>query len=88
MVNVGDLLARWSNDVLRSTRHRVVGPRSIGTDQDDTTPTRRSIAFFCNPNANAEITALPTCVSETRPRRYETVETEQYIVRRLADTYT
>ncbi|TFY69974.1 hypothetical protein EVJ58_g83 [Rhodofomes roseus] len=51
VVNAGDLLARWSNDVLRSTLHRVVAPpaRQINATES-ITPRAQSIAFFCNPN--------------------------------------
>ncbi|KAJ7939205.1 hypothetical protein B0H13DRAFT_1513085, partial [Mycena leptocephala] len=55
VVNVADLLARWSNDVLVSTFHRV-----------EITPARQSIAFFCNPNFSAEIACLPNCGTEAK----------------------
>ncbi|KDN36035.1 hypothetical protein RSAG8_11121, partial [Rhizoctonia solani AG-8 WAC10335] len=80
VVNVGDLLARWSNDRLRSTLHRVVAP-PIGTGP--MTPARQSIAFFCNPNGGAEIACLPN----TGKAKYPPVQTEQYIVGRLKATY-
>ncbi|CAE7231876.1 unnamed protein product [Rhizoctonia solani] len=80
VVNVGDLLARWSNDRLRSTLHRVVAP-PIGTGP--MTPARQSIAFFCNPNGGAEITCLPN----TGKAKYPPVQTEAYIVGRLKATY-
>ncbi|CEL57953.1 hypothetical protein RSOLAG1IB_02698 [Rhizoctonia solani AG-1 IB] len=80
VVNVGDLLARWSNDRLRSTLHRVVAP-PIGTGP--MTPARQSIAFFCNPNGGAEIACLPN----TGKPKYPPVQTEAYIVGRLKATY-
>ncbi|KAG6903431.1 hypothetical protein C0995_005454 [Termitomyces sp. Mi166 len=50
VINVGDLLARWSNDVLRSTLHRVVAPPAKQISGNEAiTPARQSIAFFCNP---------------------------------------
>lgn len=87
-MNAGDLLARWSNDVLRSTLHRVVAPpvQKI-SDTEGMTPGRQSIAFFCNPNFDAAIESLPTCVSATSPSKYKSVTTEEYIVGRLAATY-
>ena len=46
VVNAGDLLARWSNDLIKSTRHRVVEPPTpIGEeDNSDTYPDRYSSA--------------------------------------------
>lgn len=91
VVNTGDLLARWSNDTLRSTLHRVVAPSTSKISNADIpegmAPARQSIAFFCNPNFDAVIESLPACVSASKPNIYPPVTTEQYIVRRLAETY-
>jgi isopenicillin N synthase-like dioxygenase len=88
-VNAGDLLARWSNDVLRSTLHRVVAPPTQKiTDTEGLIPRRQSIAFFCNPNGRAEISCLPNCHGSGQEKKYETVTTEDYIVGRLRATYT
>ncbi|TFK55599.1 Clavaminate synthase-like protein [Heliocybe sulcata] len=86
VINAGDLLARWSNDVLRSTLHRVVAPPAKKVSETESiTPARQSIAFFCNPNFDAMISCLPNCGKEAK---YSPVTTEQYIVRRLGETYT
>ncbi|TRM68175.1 hypothetical protein BD626DRAFT_480999 [Schizophyllum amplum] len=86
VINVGDLLSRWSNDLLRSTLHRVVAPPAKAISETEAmTPARQSIAFFSNPNFDAEIECLPNC--GTSPK-YPPVNTEKYIVGRLADTYS
>ncbi|GAA5892411.1 isopenicillin N synthase family dioxygenase [Sporobolomyces salmoneus] len=82
VVNIGDLLQRWSNDRLKSTVHRVVLP--TGASEDVMTPRRNSIAFFSNPNLHQMIECLPN----TGEPKYEPVETEEYLVRRLGETYT
>jgi isopenicillin N synthase-like dioxygenase len=87
VVNAADLLARWSNDVLRSTLHRVVAPPSKAQNETkEVVPARQSIAFFCNPNFDARITCLPSCYGPGRPQKYEAITTEKYIVQRLSDT--
>ncbi|KAE9410018.1 Clavaminate synthase-like protein [Gymnopus androsaceus JB14] len=48
------------------------------------TPARQSIAFFSNPNFDAEIACLPNCGKEAK---YPAINTETYIVGRLAATY-
>ncbi|KAI0068721.1 Clavaminate synthase-like protein [Artomyces pyxidatus] len=89
VVNAGDLLARWSNDVLRSTLHRVVAPAALKTgDLEGMTPARQSIAFFCNPNGGAEISCLPNCHGPGNEKKYSPVTTEAYIVGRLSATYS
>ena len=87
-MNAGDLLARWSNDVLRSTLHRVVAPPAKAiSETEGITPARQSIAFFCNPHQGAEISCLPTCLVPGGNPKYPPVTTEDYIVGRLKATY-
>lgn len=85
VVNVGDLLARWSNDQLRSTLHRVKAPQAVDADAEYT-PTRYSIAFFCNPNENQLIETLPSFNSKDGPK-YERILTKDYLAKRLSETY-
>lgn len=83
-MNVGDLLSRWSNDILRSTLHRVVAPPATKiNDREQMTPKRQSIAFFCNPNGGALVDCLPSCYDSSRTKKYAPVTTEQYIVQRF-----
>lgn len=66
VVNIGDLMAQWTNDRWVSTLHRVVNPprdRALGSR-------RISLVFFHQPNYDAEIAALPSCVSADRPAKY------------------
>lgn len=63
VVNLGDLMACWTNDRWRSTLHRVRA-------EVPPVPGRLSIAFFHQPNWDAEIVALPGCVGPGRTARY------------------
>jgi isopenicillin N synthase-like dioxygenase len=56
VVNVGDLMAIWTNDRWVSTMHRVVNPPAQAASSE-----RLSIAFFHQPNHDAEIACIPTC---------------------------
>ena len=62
IVNVGDMMQRWTNDRWPSTLHRVVN-RHGGRD-------RHSIAYFCDLDHDACIVPLATCTSATNPARY------------------
>ncbi|KAG0150387.1 hypothetical protein CROQUDRAFT_652283 [Cronartium quercuum f. sp. fusiforme G11] len=85
VVNVGDLLSRWSNGILRSTLHRVVLPHAVQDDHHALlTPRRQSIAFFAHPNADTWVKALPG----TGDPQDEGVRTDEYLVRRLSATYS
>ncbi|KAF6164148.1 hypothetical protein GIB67_010118 [Kingdonia uniflora] len=60
IVNLGDMLERWSNGIFRSTLHRV-----LGNGQD-----RYSIPFFVEPSHDCLVECLPSCKSETNPPNY------------------
>ena len=74
VVNIGDCLMRWTNDLYVSTPHRVRPPRHR----------RRSVAFFLDPNPDAVIAALP---GTGRPK-YPPVTGADYLRSRLDATYT
>ena len=66
IINLGELMARWTNDVWVSTLHRVVNPPA-----DKAAGSRRqSLIFFHNPNYDAEISCLPGCASADAPPKY------------------
>lgn len=54
IINIGDLMARWSNDNWVSTLHRVVNPPADAGAESR----RQSLVFFHNPNYDAEIANL------------------------------
>jgi isopenicillin N synthase-like dioxygenase len=70
VVNVGNLLARWTNDLYTSTLHRAL---HVGNDP------RISAAFFVYPNSTAVVRCLETCHGPNNPARYEAVNTEDYV---------
>lgn len=87
VINAGDLLARWSNDNIKSTMHRVVEPPPKESQEvGDIYPARYSVAYFCNPNFDRFIDAIPGTYEETG-KKYEGVNSGEYLVRRLAATY-
>jgi isopenicillin N synthase-like dioxygenase len=66
VINIGDLMMRWSNDTWLSGPHRVVNPpEGVGAALR-----RYSMACFCNPNDDVLIDCLPGCFSDRRPARY------------------
>jgi isopenicillin N synthase-like dioxygenase len=75
VVNLGDLMAEWTNDRWVSTLHRVVNPsRSAGERAR-----RISMTFFHQPNYDAVIQCLPTCTDAGRPPRYGTTTSGEHV---------
>jgi isopenicillin N synthase-like dioxygenase len=64
LVNLGNVMKRWSNDRFRSTPHGVLN--ESGKD-------RYSIAFFYSPNPSAVLQCLPSCTGADNPARYPPV---------------
>jgi isopenicillin N synthase-like dioxygenase len=62
LVNLGNVMKRWSNDRFQSTPHGVL---------NDSGKDRYSIAFFFSPNPDSVIACLPTCIGAGNPPRYE-----------------
>jgi isopenicillin N synthase-like dioxygenase len=77
LVNLGDLLARWTNDRWRSTVHRVVPPGGSGPAR------RRSAAFFHDGNYDAVVECLPTCLEAGRPPLYPPVVAGEHLTAKL-----
>ena len=77
VVNIGDLMAQWTNDRWVSTMHRVVTP-PVGPDTS-----RLSIVYFHQPNYDALIETLPTCCDAGNPSRYDPVTSGQHLMRKV-----
>ena len=75
--NIGDCLMRWTNDIYVSTPHKVVSPR----DRD-----RYSIAFFLDPDPDAVVACIPSCIGTGMPK-YPPIRAADFLASRLAPTY-
>ena len=78
VVNLGDMIARWTNDLYRSTLHRVV---NISGRE------RFSVPFFYSGNPNHEVRCLPVCLAEGESPRYAPVTVEQHMIDMYRTTY-
>ena len=74
VVNIGDLLQRWTNDYFVSTKHRVVNTH---IDQ-----TRYSMPHFVDPTPGTIVSNL-----RDEPAKYDPIESKAYLMWRLAQSY-
>ena len=78
IVNIGDCMARWTNDRWKSTLHRVVNPPRSEAQSE-----RLSVAYFHSTNYDAEIKCLETCQSKSNPPKYEPIHYASYYIEKL-----
>ncbi|KAH8693206.1 hypothetical protein BGW36DRAFT_399914 [Talaromyces proteolyticus] len=78
VVNAGDLLARWSNDLIKSTVHRVVEPPLLR---------KTYCRFFGGPHEDSYIDAIPGTFVTDADKKYKGVKSGQYYIDRLTATY-
>ena len=74
LINLGNMMRRWSNDRLRSTRHRALN-RSGGD--------RYAIPFFYDPRVDTVIECLPTCTDADHPPRYAPILAGEHMLAKL-----
>lgn len=82
VINIGDLMARWTNDRWVSTLHRVVNPQLAA----GASSRRQSFAFFHQPNWHQEIACLPTCLAPGEKPKYEPVLSGPYLMSKFQAT--
>ena len=80
VVNVGDMLQRFTNNKLRSTTHRVVNP-----SRDLWHTSRFSIPFFLHPKSSMSLRCLNSCIDNIHPKAFEDATAGEYLDERLRE---
>ena len=83
VVNLGDMLARWTNDRWVSTLHRVANPANL----EDAMSRRQSIGYFMHPNFDAQIECLPSCLDPGAQPRYAAITAGEHIAMKIATSH-
>lgn len=79
VINIGDLMALWTNDRWVSTLHRVV-------NIDGNAARRQSFAFFHQPNWAAEIACIESCLEAGERPKYASVLSGPYLMSKFKST--
>jgi isopenicillin N synthase-like dioxygenase len=79
IVNLGDLMQRWTNDVWISSMHRVANPPSDKANDSR----RQSLIYFLHPNHDAVIECIPSCAGG-EGARYEPITTQRHLFAKIS----
>ena len=77
VINIGDMMASWTNDLYTSNPHRV---RNLSDEE------RISLATFMGPDYTTEVKCLDNCISEANPPRYKPITCQEHIVNIVAQS--
>ena len=80
MINIGDMLSRHTNNVLKSTVHRVVNP-----DRELLKKSRYSIPFFMHPVSEMKLNVLDSTISDEFPKAYDDITAGEFLEERLIE---
>ena len=78
VVNLGDMIARWTNDRYRSNLHRVINTSGKA---------RYSLPYFFDGHPDYVVDCLPGCADEANPSKYLPITVEQHLRDCFAATY-
>ena len=79
VVNIGDMLARWTDDRYASTRHRVVNKSG---------ETRLSLAFFFDPDPDVDLSPLPGCLSPGAAPKYPPATSLSHLIDKIGESFS
>ena len=80
MINIGDMLSRHTNNLLKSTVQRVVNP-----DRELLKKSRYSIPFFMHPVSEMKLNVLESCISDESPKSFDDITAGDFLNERLVE---
>lgn len=80
VVNLGDMIPRWTNGRYHSNPHRVRNLHSGGH-------ARHSIPFFYSPDYEARVVPVETCIGPDAPPRFDACTVGEHLRQMYARTY-
>ena len=78
VINTGDMMQVWSNDIYKAAMHRVLAMKASE---------RYSIPFFFNPAASCEVKPLPSVINEENPEQYDAIRWGEFRGKRSDGDY-
>ncbi|KAL7578255.1 hypothetical protein ACA910_012674 [Epithemia clementina (nom. ined.)] len=88
VVNLGDMLERWTNGLYQSTVHRVLTLPVAADADDEAVGDRYSIPFFYDPTFDTLVECLSTCCDENaNPPKYKPITSGQHLIDKYRTTH-
>jgi isopenicillin N synthase-like dioxygenase len=82
LINIGDLMMTWTNDKWQSNMHRVINPK----DESENVA-RYSVPFFVQPNFDALIECIPSCLDPGERPKHPPITAGDYRAKKMAGLY-
>ena len=83
VVNLGDMMTRWTSDRWTSALHRVGNPRELGSARSH----RRTIGFFLHRDFEATIEAIPSCGPPNEAPKYPPISAGAHIAMKITSSH-
>ncbi len=80
VVDSGDMLSRVTNEVIPSTTHRVVNPKSADDDV-----VRYSMPYFVHPYPDCPLRVFDECITADNPKKFEDTTADAFLMQRLRE---
>ncbi|MEZ5665928.1 MAG: 2OG-Fe(II) oxygenase family protein [Alphaproteobacteria bacterium] len=77
VINIANLMQRWTNDIYRSNPHRAINRSGGG---------RLSVPFFVNANPDAVVECIPTCKDGAHPALYAPITAAEWVRARVLES--
>jgi len=84
VVNIADLMMQWTNDQWVSTLHRVTNPPF----EVASTNRRQSLVFFHQPNYDAMVECLPSCLAPGEQPKYAPISSGDHLTSKFVKQTT
>lgn len=84
VINIGDMMQRWTNDRWTSTMHRVGNPDAAAAGASE----RMSLVFFYNPDQDGIVETIPSCIDADNPARYKPIVVSDHFLMKMGKMAT
>lgn len=79
VVNLGDMMNRWTNGLWKSTLHRVTNPRSLNSINSQ----RQTLGYFMHPDFDALIEVIPSCIARGTAAKFAPIKAGEHIAEKI-----